>query len=281
MSRCRNDGNAGLTPRLVVSDVDGTLVDKNKTLTPAVIDAVARLRAAGVRFTLISARPMSGVLPIADELALAEPLGAFNGGIVFRLGGEVLSHDRIAADVARGVWAAARDVDVDCWVFADDRWYATTGEGKHAQSERTSAFQEPVVTDDLEPLLSRADKVTFVSDDEPLLRDLHDRIRGWSDRATIGQSQTYYLDVTAPTANKGAGVEALAAAIGVDLADVVVIGDQANDLPMIARAGLSIVVGNAPPHVRAAADHVVASNTQDGVADAIVRVILPLIGATP
>ena len=187
-----------------MSDVDGTLVDKNKTLTPAVIDAVARLRAAGVRFTLISARPMSGVLPIADELALAEPLGAFNGGIVFRLGGEVLSHDRIAADVARGVWAAARDVDVDCWVFADDCWYATTGEGKHAQSERTSAFQEPVVTDDLEPLLSRADKVTFVSDDEPLLRDLHDRIRGWSDRATIGQSQTYYLDVTAPTANKGA-----------------------------------------------------------------------------
>lgn len=267
-----------MIPKLVVSDVDGTLVDKDKMLTPAVVDAVTRLRAAGVRFTLISARPMSGVLPLAGTLGLAEPLGAFNGGVVFRPDGEVLSHDRIPADVARDIWAAADGVEADRWVFADDRWHATHGEGEHARRERLSAFQEPVITEDLRPLLDRADKITFVSDDEPLLRALHDKIRRWSDRATIGQSQTYYLDVTAPTANKGAGVEALAAAIGVDLADTVVIGDQANDLPMIERAGLSIVVGNAPPHVQAAADHVVAPNTADGVADAIDRIILPMTG---
>lgn len=279
MSRCRSDGAVGLSPKLVVSDIDGTIVDEHKQLTPAVIDAVARLRAAGVRFTLISARPMSGVRPIAETLRLNDPLGAFNGGIVFRPDGEVLSREIIIEEVARAVWHAAKDSDVDCWVFADDRWYATSGEGKHAQSERRSAFQEPVVTADLEPLLARADKITFISDDEPLLRKLHDQIRRWSNQATIGQSQTYYLDVTAPNANKGSGVEALAAAIGIDLADTVVIGDQANDLPMIARAGLSVVVGNAPHHVQASAHHVAGPNTQSGVADAIDRFILPLIGA--
>ena len=266
-----------MIPKLVVSDVDGTLVDKDKRLSPAVVDAVARLRRAGVRFSLISARPMSGVLPLAATLGLADPLGAFNGGIIFRPDGTVLSHDRIPADVARGIWAAAEGVAADRWVFADNCWYATSGDGEHSTRERLSAFQDPVVTADLEPLLTRADKITFVSDDEPLLKALHAKIAGWKDRATIGQSQTYYLDVTALTANKGAGVEALAAATGVDLSDTVVIGDQANDLPMIERAGLSIVVANAPPPVQAAADHVVAANDADGVADAIDRIILPRI----
>lgn len=264
---------------LVVSDVDGTLVNKDKQLTPGVIDAVARLRGGGTRFTVISARPMSGIMPVADLLGLDEPMGAFNGGIVFRRGGEVLSHVTIPEDVARGVWAAADGVEADRWVFADDRWYCSVDRGEHARRERVSSNQEPIVTDDMEALLDRADKITFVSDDEPLLIALHEKIGGYGDRATIGQSQSYYLDVTALAANKGDGVEALVEAIGVDLAATAVIGDQANDLPMLERAGLSIAVGNAPPHVRKAAGHVAASHEEDGVADAIDRFIQPRTGA--
>lgn len=268
-----------MTPRLVVSDVDGTIIDADKKLTPAVVDAVRRLRAAGVRFTLISARPMSGVRPLAETLGLAEPMGAFNGGTIFRTDKEVVSRHFIPEAAARGIWAAADGVEADRWVFADNRWYVSADRGEHARRERLSAFQEPVVMPDQRPLLDRADKITFVSDDEPILNSLYERIERWTDQATIAFSQTYYLDVTAQEANKGAGLEALAAAIGVDLADTVVIGDQANDLPMIERAGLAIAVGNAPPHVRAAAYHVVAANTADGVADAIDRIILPLTGA--
>jgi Cof subfamily protein (haloacid dehalogenase superfamily) len=261
--------------RLLVSDVDGTLVDKDKRLTAATIAAVDRLRAAGIAFTVISARPMSGVRPLLGPLALDGDVAAFNGGIVFRRDGTIVSHVTIDPAVARGVVALARDAAVDTWVFADDRWYATDGDGPHTRSERISSDQEPVVTDTFDAVLDRADKITFVSDDADGLHALYERAQAaFGDRATIAQSQTYYLDVTATAANKGDGIAALAAALHVPLGDTAAIGDQANDLPMLARAGVSIAMGNAPDAVKAAAHHTTSANDRDGVAQAIDTIIL-------
>jgi Cof subfamily protein (haloacid dehalogenase superfamily) len=270
-----------MTPiRLVVSDVDGTLVDKSKQLTPATTDAVARVEAMGVPFTIISARPRSGMMPIADTLGIDHPMGAFNGGIVFMRDGRVIEHHMIDPEVARGMVALAADSDVETWVFADDRWYATSGEGHHVDSERVSSNQEPVIVDDVTDLLARADKITFVSDDEPVLHDLFDRAGAFTGKATIVQSQSYYLDVTALAANKGDGVSALAAAMDVPLDAVAAMGDQANDIPMLDRVGLSIAMGNAPDPVKSVAQHVTRPNDEDGVAAAIESLILPRIGAS-
>lgn len=262
--------------RLLVSDVDGTLVDTQKQLTPATIDAVARVRAAGVAFTVISARPRSGVVPIGEALAINGPMAAFNGGTIFHRDGRVDVQHVVDPAVARGVIAMATDVDI--WVFADDQWFASTDQGAHVGSERKAANQEPVVRRDFADLLDRADKITFVSDTPAVLNALHARIEAdFAGRATVALSQPYYLDVTALEANKGAGVAALATAFGMPLAEVAAIGDQANDLPMLARVGLAIAMGNAPDHVQAAAAHVTAANTADGVALAIDTLILPAL----
>ncbi|PZQ61756.1 MAG: hydrolase Cof [Sphingomonas taxi] len=262
--------------RLLVSDLDGTLVDDDKNLTPGTIDAVARLRAAGIGFTVISARPMSGIRPLLAPLGLDGDVAAFNGGIVFRRDGTIVSHVTIPVAVARGVLTLACDAAVDTWVFAGDRWYATDGEGPHTRSERRSSAQEPVVVAAFDDLLDHADKITFVSDDEPALRALYERVHAaFGKQATVAQSQRYYLDVTALAANKGDGVAALAGALGVALTDTVAIGDQANDLPMLARVGLSIAMGNAPDAVKAAAHETTRANDADGVAHAIDTIILP------
>ena len=261
--------------RLLVSDVDGTLVDKDKKLSPAVIDAVERLTKAGVGFTIISARPRSGMMPIADTLAIDRPMGAFNGGIVFTRDGTVMEHHVIDSDVARGVFAIAGDAAVDRWVFARDEWHASTDQGVHVEHERVASNQDPIVQTSFDDLLGDADKITFVSDDPGLLKSLHDKATAqFGDRATIVQSQTYYLDVTALAANKGDGITALTTAIDVPLTDTAAIGDQANDLPMLALAGVSIAMGNAPDAVKAKAKHVVAGNDADGVAHAIDDIIL-------
>ncbi|UVO51562.1 Cof-type HAD-IIB family hydrolase [Sphingomonas sp. SUN019] len=260
---------------LVVSDVDGTLVDKQKKVTPATIAAVERLRAAGIAFTIISARPMSGMLPIAEALALDGDMAAFNGGIVFRRDGSVSRHLTITPEVARGIVALTKDAPVETWVFADDRWYATDPNGPHTASERIAANQEPVAVTDLDPLLDRADKITFVSDDERQLRQLAERVGvQFRDLATIMQSQTYYLDVTALGADKGAGLGALSDAFCVHFANIAAIGDQANDLPMLKLAGRSIAMGNAPDAVKAVAHDVTRGNDEDGVAHAIDTLIL-------
>lgn len=260
---------------LVISDVDGTLVDKRKKLTPGTIAAVKRLADAGFGFTVISARPMSGIAPIADELALDVPMGAFNGGLIYRRTGEILHHHMVDESVARGAVDLAKEAPVDTWVFADDQWFASTDEGKHVPSERVSSNQEPVIRDDFADLLDRADKITFVSDEPDVLDALRDTIVARFDgQATIVKSQTYYLDITALAANKGDGVAALAHAMGAALDRTIVLGDQANDIAMFNRAGRAIAMGNATDEVKAEAADVTTANDADGVAHAIDHFIL-------
>ncbi len=267
--------------RLLVSDVDGTLVDKQKKLSPAVVDAVGRMTKAGIAFTIISARPRSGMMPIADTLAIDRPMGAFNGGIVFTRDGTVMEHHVIDPAVARGVFDIVGDATVDRWVFARDEWHASTDKGVHVEHERLASNQEPDVQTSFDDLLDEADKITFVSDDAALLASLHEKAAAkFGDRATIVQSQTYYLDVTARQANKGDGITALTAAIEIPLADTAAIGDQANDLAMLAIAGVSIAMGNAPDAVKAKAQHVTAGNDADGVAHAIDDIILKANGVS-
>ena len=266
--------------RLVVSDVDGTLVRKDKSLSPQVIAAVHRLRAAGIPFTLISARPVSGVLPLIAPLGIDIPVAAINGGIIFRPDGSVVAEHRVDPHVVHGMFELAADAAVGRWVFADNQWYASGLDGVHVEHERVASNQEPVLREDFTDLYHRIEKLTFVSDDAPLLRDVAGRAAArFGDRATIGQSQTYYLDVTDTRANKGEGVAALANMLGVDLAEVAVFGDMDNDLAMFARAGTAVAMGQAPDNVRAAADFVSSSNEQDGVAHAIDQFVLKAAAA--
>jgi hydroxymethylpyrimidine pyrophosphatase-like HAD family hydrolase len=128
------------------------------------------------------------------------------------------------------------------------------------------------------PLFGEVDKLTWVSDDPALLKDLHaqmDAVIGTT--ATVGQSQTYYLDLTSPVANKGEGVATLARTAGVDLAEVAVLGDQFNDVPMFERAGIAIAMGQAPDAVKAKAGYLSTSNNDDGVAHAIETILLPML----
>lgn len=266
---------SGAAVRLLVCDIDGTLVRHDKSLSEANVAAARRLTATGTAMTLISARPMSGMLWIVDALGLDGTFGAFNGGTLFNRLGVVGDARRIAPEVARRILSILDEAGIDVWLFADEHWYARDDASPHVPRERLSAGMEPTLRRDLERLCDApVDKIVGVSDDAALLKRLEaamqDATRG---EATVALSQPYFLDATALLANKGDGVAAVAAAMGVALAAVAVIGDMPNDLPMFARAGLSIAMGQAPDAVRGAADWTTASNEADGVAQAIDRLI--------
>ena len=160
------------------------------------------------------------------------------------------------------------------WLFADGEWLSSTAHDPHIDREIKSANVHPVIGADMGARLDRADKLVAVSDDHALLKDIETQAKAIAgDRATIVRSQPYYLDVTAPAGNKGDGIIALAKAFGVDLADIVAIGDQFNDVAMFARAGRSIAMGNAPDEVKANAGETTAPNDDDGVASAIERLL--------
>jgi hypothetical protein len=262
--------------RLLVSDVDGTLVRDDKSLPDANRDAILALAAAGVATTLISSRPPSGMFALASALHLTGPLAAFNGGMLFDSDGTIRFAHRLAAADAAATLQLLDAPDVALWIYADGAWFVTELDNVHLAREQRAAAVEPVIRTDFASLDGRIDKIVGVSDDHQLLQQLEERAKEMiGSRATIGRSQAYYLDITHRLANKGDGIAALAEAFGVELAQVATLGDMTNDLPMFASAGLSVAMGQSPGCVRAAADATARTNEENGVADAINRFIRP------
>jgi len=262
--------------RLVVSDVDGTLVQTDKSLTASTVAAAGRLRAAGIPLGIVSARPPRGLLWIAGELGLAGLLAGFNGGTIARPDGTVVEQHTVPPDAARTALELFARNGVSAWFFTAAEWLVHDPNGPHVDHERhTVRFNERVV-ESFDAVIDQGGKVVGVTDDAPLLARLEQELQGLlGNTANAKRSQTYYLDVTHRDANKGNAVRALAAHVGVDLADVVVLGDMANDLPMFDVAGFAIAMGNASAEVQGRAAAVTGSNDGDGWAQAVDRLILP------
>ncbi len=269
-------GAAQSPVRLVVTDVDGTLVKTDKSLADSTVAAAGRLRDAGIPLAIVSARPPRGLLWIASELRLAGLLAGFNGGTIAQPDGTVVQQRTVPPDAARTALALFARNGVSAWFFTAQEWLVQDPNGPHVDHERhTVRFNERVV-ESFEPYIDQGGKVVGVTDDAPLLARLEGELQGLlGDTANAKRSQTYYLDVTHREANKGNAVRALAAHLNVDLADVAVLGDMANDLPMFDVAGFAVAMGNASAEVQARASAVTGSNDADGWAEGIDRFILP------
>lgn len=275
---------AGMNPHgiaLVVSDVDGTLVTSDKRLAPATVAAVARLREAGIGFTIASARPPVGLREIVATLALDLPLGAYNGATIVGPDLVVLKETLIPEDAAREAADRLIAEGVDVWVFAQGTWHLRDLQAPYTDLERRTLQVEPTVVPDLDPLLGQASKIVGVSEDHPHLAACEERLAAaLGDRATVHRSQTYYLDVTPPDLDKGQFVAWLSRHLAIPPERIATFGDAANDRPMFAGSGLSVAMGNAAPEVKAAARATTADNDSDGFARAVTDLILaPSTGA--
>ncbi|MFL5336190.1 MAG: Cof-type HAD-IIB family hydrolase [Geminicoccaceae bacterium] len=262
--------------RLLVSDVDGTLVTSDKRLTPATIAAAAALREAGIGLALVSSRPPRGIAGLAAQLGPGIAIAGFNGGAILDADGRTLSERLVPEDAARIALAAFDRLGIDAWVFADGEWLLRNPEGDYVPLERRTVGFGPTVVEDLAPYLGRAGKLVGASRDHTLLAECEAALqRELGARARAHRSQAYYLDVTHPEADKGHALLALAGMLGVDIPEVACIGDMSNDLPMFAVAGLAIAMGNAPAAVQARAATVTLSNDADGFAAAVRDILLP------
>jgi Cof subfamily protein (haloacid dehalogenase superfamily) len=259
----------------VVSDVDGTLVRNDKSVSPRSVEAVRTLRDAGVKFAIVSSRPPRGLKAIVSRLQITTPVAGFNGGIIASPDLSVITNHLIAPEVAQHAVEAIESSGANAWVFSGDDWFIRDRNGPRvALEERTVGFSPAVVTD-FAAVIGAAAKIVAVSDDFALLTRLQGEVRGTlSGLANIVRSQTYYLDFTHPLANKGHALIELARLMAVPTTSTAVIGDGENDVDMFAQAGLSVAMGNANAAVKDAADFVTGSNEDDGVALAIERFVL-------
>ena len=259
----------------VVSDVDGTLLTEDKTLTTRSRAAAAELRARGIVFAIISSRPSRGLSMLLEPLGITTPVGSFNGGVIARPDLSVITEHLLAPDVARRAVAMLDAQGSQCWVFSGPDWLVRDPDGPYVAFEERTVRFGPTIVEDFGRALDAAAKIVGVSKDFARLaqseRDVRASLAG---EATVARSQLYYLDVTHPLANKGAALAEMAGLMRIPLDEIAVVGDGSNDVAMFERSGLSIAMGNASPEVQQAADLVTDSNDDDGFAAAIERFIL-------
>ncbi len=262
--------------RLVVSDIDGTLVNHAKELTPRARAAIAALDARGIGFTVTTARPPVGLRPVYAMLGLKVTAAAVNGGAVVDGDLRIVEEKLLAPATARRAIALLRGQGLDPWLFTDRQWYIRDLHGDNVPLETRTIGQDPVVVEDFGPdLYDRVLKVIGACNDHAHLAACEALLqRELGDAALATRSQAYYLDVTNPLAHKGEAVASLARAFGVPISAVLTIGDGTNDIPMLEAAGFGVAMGNGSDAVKAAADAVTDDCENDGFAKAIERYVL-------
>jgi hypothetical protein len=271
----RQSGNGDI--KLVLADVDGTLVTGQKALTPRTVRAVRMLRERGIAFAITSGRPPRGLLPVIEPLELSAPVAAFNGGMFVQPDLALIAQSLLESDVARKAVELIAHHGVDSWVYRGTDWYVPDREGPHVDREMATVRFAPTVVRSFEDVLDEAVKVVAVTDDAEALGRVEEDVKNQcGHNVSASRSQPYYLDITHPDANKGAVVTWLCGRLGISPGQMVTIGDGPNDILMFRLTGLSVAMGNARAEVMAAADEVTSSNDDEGFARAIETHILEI-----
>lgn len=269
---------------LIALDLDGTLIDDDLALRPRTIAAIAAARAQGVAVSIVTGRMTTSARPFARTLGLVDPIVAYQGALVRALPaaaddprlGRILAHRPLAADAAREVIAWARSVGLEPHINHLERFVIGADDPR---AEDYSAFlgSRAEVVDDLVGWLrhpiSKVISVAAASDPIPesILAEGRERFAG---RAAVTISHPRFLEFLAPGVSKLVGVRHLARRAGVPLSRVLAVGDQFNDLEMIAGVGHGAAMPSAPGPVRAAARYLAPPLADEGTAQLIERLVL-------
>jgi len=266
----------GARIRLVIADIDGTLVNKEKLLTPASIEAVRRLNEAGILFGITTGRPPAGTKMLVDRLTGLKFIAGFNGGIVVRRDFSLFKQNLLPEEAARNVVQMILEHGLDVWLYTDRDWFVRDPHAYRVDREQKTVEFPPKVTPTYEGLFDRVAKIVGISQNYDAVaqceKDVQARLGA---SVSAARSQPFYLDVTHPKANKGE-VVMMASEFGrIPTQEIATIGDMPNDITMFEKSGVSIAMGNASPEVQRAATHVTASNQEEGFAEAVDDFILP------
>lgn len=264
--------------RAIATDLDGTLLRSDKSVSPRTRDAVHAAEAAGMLVVIATGRPPRWIPPVVDALGDRGLVVCANGATVYDPARhELVSRIELAPDVARSIVDDLQDAFPGVVIGVEQGF-------------------DFAVDDNLDPSgLELIESWTLVGLrhgpirsflDQPvtklIVRVRHPAPDGWAktvqalvgERALVTHSiDEAFLELSHPSVHKASAVERLLSESGIDPAEVVAFGDMPNDIEMIRWAGLGVAVANAHPRLQAAADEKTASNDDDGVAQVVERIL--------
>ena len=262
--------------RLLLADVDGTLVTQDKVLTDQTVAVAQELREAGITLAITSGRPPRGMSMLIAPLKLEGAIAGFNGGVFVHPDLSVIESHILDFAAAKETLQLILDQGLDAWVYTEKEWLIRDSNAPHVARETwTVKFDAKVVASFTDAHLADAVKIVGVSDDLDRVAACEKLAQKKLGRnASAARSQPYYLDVTHPQANKGAVVLTLSKLLGIAPEQMATIGDMPNDVLMFRNSGLSIAMGNSSDEVKSQATAVTDSNQNEGFANAVRKFIL-------
>jgi Cof subfamily protein (haloacid dehalogenase superfamily) len=263
------------TIKLIATDLDGTLLNSEHQVSPRTMNALREAIARGIPIVIATGKTYDSATRIIAELGITTP-GVFVQGLVLHnADGSVRSSIAHAPDVVRAVADFADAHNIPAVAYSQRRIMCRE---LHEFIHLLSGYGEPLA-EAVGPLGAMAEtvpvnKMIYLGSPEQMTEAREALAKVLGDRATLVQALAHMLEILPPGASKGAGVQRLLDDLGIAPENMLAIGDGENDVEMLRMAGIGVAVANAMPHALEAADYIVASNDDDGAAEAIERFVL-------
>ncbi|MFG3706893.1 HAD family hydrolase [Micromonospora sp. NPDC047670] len=265
----------GEAPRLIATDIDGTLLRDDRSLSPHTADVLARISARGTPVVLVTGRPIRWLKLVYDQLAEPLPAICANGAVVYDpVADEVLRADPLApellAEVARRLRAEVPDVSfaveiVDSRQMRHEAHYPLRWDADHGAIRAVETPEELLAAPAVKLLVRAADQ-----DPDAFVALVAGALGGLAE--ATHSSYSGLVEISAAGVTKAAGLAWYCARLGIEARDVLAFGDMPNDVPMLTWAGRGVAVANAHPAVLEIADEVTSANSTDGVATYLEKV---------
>lgn len=266
--------------KLIVLDVDGTMLNSNREVTKRTVQTLRRVQQMGIKVALASGRPTYGILPLARRIDLDVYEGyiiSYNGAQVMEAkDGQIIFERRIDPQMVPYIEKKARKMGLTMAYYDGNEVVSDDISNPHvadeAQMNGMSLRQDEMISVGMDDWPS---EIMLVSDDEQALNSLEQHMqRHLAGVMDTIHSNPYYLEIVGYQVGKSYAMSALVQKMGIQMSEVLAIGDGAADINMIQMAGTGVAMGNATEGVRRCADFTTLSNDEDGAAVAIERAIV-------
>ena len=264
--------------KAVFTDMDGTLLRKDHSISEATRELIQKIVAAGIPFVLVSARPMHGILPISKWLGTeSQPIVSLNGAYI-GLENKIIFESAMEGEMVEYIHKVSAAYDVTLIYYSGMEWFAEKDNAATAKEQRIT--QVPVTIAPFDVLRqhwkrrpNRINKIMAIGAKE-IIKALEDKLHHmYGPMMNIYTSKPTYLEMMRRDASKTNAVKLMLARYNVGREEIIAIGDNFNDKDMIHFAGTGIAMGNAPDEVKAVADWVTDTNQHDGVRKAFEKYI--------
>ena len=259
--------------KLICCDIDGTLLRSDKSLSEENIACIRKVsNEKKIPFVIVSGRIYPSVRSFYSILGIEGPSSCINGALLFDDNGNVVADHRIPANLALAVYKIAKIMDVEMLGVFGKYWATNSHEGYLYSKKRPIYMCDSLIVDFNDFLLKQEmNKLLFMSKNKSTLLELESKIKD-----AFGSELTYYpgtdfLEIMPKGINKGTAVIDLSKHYNIPLSDIMVLGDDINDIEMLKVAGLSVVMDNASEEIKKLGNYITSDNNSDGVAKALMH----------